>query len=226
MISFAAGGLLGDVFVHLLPEIAHKTGFTLQSSFYVLVGISASFIVEKVIRWRHCHHPTTCDHPHPVAFMNLFGDAVHNFVDGMIIGAAYMVSIPVGFATTLAVLLHEIPQEIGDFGVLLHAGMKKKKALLLNFLISLTAGLGVVLALLLSSHVEGTTEFLIPFAAGSFIYIAIADLIPEMHKEVAVKKSLLQFLMFALGVALMFGILLSPLHEHVDGHEYTRDEIH
>src|SRR3989344_5572339 len=128
LVSFSAGALLGDVFIHLLPEIAEEPGFGLDISLYILSGILFSFIVEKVINWRHCHHPTTKEHPHPFVLMNLFGDFLHNFVDGLIIGASYLASIPVGIATTIAVVLHEIPQEIGDFGILLHGGFSKNKA--------------------------------------------------------------------------------------------------
>lgn len=208
MISFAAGALLGDAFIHLLPSVVGKHGFGLNISIYVLVGLGVMFVVEKVIHWRHCHHPTCDDHPHPFALMNLFGDGVHNFIDGLVIGAAYLVSIPVGIATTIAVVLHEIPQEIGDFGVLIHGGFSKAKALMLNFATALTAVLGVVVALLLSSYVENLTMFLIPFAAGGFIYIASADLIPEMHKTVKISRSLLQFLFFTLGIGVMFLVLL------------------
>lgn len=229
MISFAAGALLGDAFFHLLPEVVAEMGFTIWISFYVMVGIGLSFFVEKVVRWRHCHHVTTADHPHPFAWMNLFGDGVHNFIDGLIIGASYLVSVPVGIATTVAVILHEIPQEIGDFGVLLHGGFSKGKALLLNFLTALTAIVGVFIALLMASYVEGITGILIPLAAGGFIYIAVADLIPELHKEVAVSRSILQFLFGTLGVALMVGMMFLPLGGH--GHEHGKEghdveEIH
>lgn len=208
MISFSAGALLGDAFFHLLPELVEETGFTLTVSAFVILGIAFSFIIEKIIHWRHCHHPTTHDHPHPFAWMNLFGDGVHNFIDGLIIGAAYLVSIPVGIATTVAVILHEIPQEIGDFGVLLHGGFSKGKALFLNFITALLSVLGAIVALLLSSYIENLTTYLIPFAAGGFIYIAAADLIPELHKETKVSKSLLQFLFFSFGVGVMVVLLL------------------
>ncbi len=214
MISFSAGALLGDAFIHLLPHVVEETGFTLNISLYVLLGIAMSFIVEKVIHWRHCHHPTTDDHPHPFALMNLFGDGVHNFIDGLIIGASYLVSIPVGIATTIAVLLHEIPQEIGDFGVLLHGGFSKGKALALNFVIALVSILGVVVALVIGAYVEHLTHFLIPFAAGGFIYIASADLIPEMHKTVKWTRSLSQFFFFALGILLMLSILYIEIGHH------------
>lgn len=212
MISFAAGALLGGAFLHLLPHVVSEHGFGLNISIYLLIGIGTMFVVEKVIHWRHCHIPTTDDHPHPYALMNLFGDGVHNFIDGLIIGAAYLVSIPVGVATTIAVVLHEIPQEIGDFGVLIHGGFSKAKALMLNFATALTAVLGVVVALLIGSYVENLTIFLIPFAAGGFIYIASADLIPEMHKTVKISRSLLQFLFFTLGIGVMFLVLLVEHH--------------
>lgn len=214
LISFSAGAMIGDAFLHLLPEIVEETGsFTLQISLYVLLGIIVSFAVEKLIHWRHCHMPITKEHKHPFAWMNLFGDSVHNFIDGMIIGASYLVSIPVGIATTIAVLLHEIPQEIGDFGVLVHGGFSVKKAILLNFLTALTAIFGAVLILIIGSHFENAVYFLIPFAAGNFIYIASADLIPELHKETAVSKSITQLAFFILGIAIM-GSLLFLEHAH------------
>ena len=205
MVSFSAGALFGDVFLHLLPEVIEETGgFTLFISFSVLFGIVLSFLVEKVVQWRHCHHhPKHGGHVHAFAQMNLIGDGVHNFIDGLVIGASYLVSIPVGLSTTLAVLFHEIPQEIGDFGVLVHGGYTKGKALFFNFLTALTAFLGVILALVLSRYVEGLTMFLVPFAAGGFLYIAGSDLIPELHKEIGPKKALLQLIAFLLGILVM-----------------------
>ena len=207
MVSFSAGALFGDAFIHLLPEVVKEAGFRLDISLYLMFGIGFSFITEKVIRWRHCHLPITKTHVHPFAIMNLVGDSVHNFIDGLIIGASYLVSIPVGIATTLAVIFHELPQEIGDFGVLLHGGFSKLKALFFNFITALTAVIGAVVALLIGSYVENMTIFLIPFAAGTFIYIAGSDLIPELHKEVDVKKSLLQFIAIILGVIVMLALL-------------------
>lgn len=207
MISFAAGALLGDAFIHLLPHVVTEHGFELNISIYILVGIGIMFIVEKVIHWRHCHHPTCDDHPHPYALMNLFGDSVHNFIDGLIIAASYLVSIPVGIATTIAVILHEIPQEIGDFGVLIYGGYSKGKALALNFATALTAILGTIVGLLASVYIENMIDFLIPIAAGGFIYIAGADLIPELHKEVKISRSIFQILTFILGVLIMYALL-------------------
>jgi len=208
-VSFAAGALLGDAFIHLLPEVVKETGFGLNISIYILLGIIVSFIVEKFVMWRHCHIPTSEDHVHPFAIMNLVGDLVHNFIDGMIIAASYMVSIPVGIATTLAVIFHEIPQEISDFGVLLHGGFTKGKALFYNFLTALFAILGAVIALVIGNSVENLTIFLIPFAAGSFIYIAGSDLIPELHKEeFEWKKSILQFFSISFGIIVMLSLLI------------------
>src|SRR3989344_5769937 len=209
LVSFAAGSLLGDAFIHLLPEIVEETGsWTLHMSFYVMSGIITFFVLEKIINWHHYHLPHTKEQVHPFVITNLVGDAFHNFIDGLIIGASYLLSIPVGIATTLAVAFHEIPQEIGDFGVLLHGGFSKQKALMFNFLSALTAILGAVVALLISSFVENITIFLAPFAAGIFIYIAGTDLIPELHKEVEVKKSFIQLLWFVLGIGVMLALLL------------------
>ncbi len=209
MVSFSAGALFGDVFIHLLPEAVGEAGFGLDISFYIMSGIGFSFIIEKFVHWRHCHIPTSKEHIHPFAMMNLFGDGIHNFIDGLIIGASYLASIPVGIATTLAVVLHEIPQEIGDFGVLLHGGFSKRKALFFNFITALTAIFGAVVSLLLSSYAKNMTIFLIPFAAGTFIYIAGSDLIPELHKEAEIKKSLLQFIAIAFGILIMLLLLLA-----------------
>jgi len=140
--------------------------------------------------------------------MNLFGDAVHNFIDGLIIVASYLVSVPVGVATTLAVVFHEIPQEIGDFGVLLHGGFTKRRALTLNFLSAIIAVFGALSAVIISSYVENSMPFLVSFAAGSFIYIAGSDLIPELHKRFTVKGSVLQMTAIVLGIAVMYGLLL------------------
>jgi zinc and cadmium transporter len=207
MISFSAGALLADAFIHLLPEAIKESGLTLTVSLSVLAGIAFSFIVEKFIHWRHCHLPITKHHVHPFSIMSLFGDTVHNFIDGLIIGASYLASIPTGIATTIAVIFHEIPQEMSDFGVLVHGGFSKGKALFWNFITSLTAVLGAIIALVIGSFTQHMTAFLVPFAAGGFIYIASSDLIPELHKETEVKKSVIQLAMFILGIAIMVALL-------------------
>jgi len=127
-----------------LPEIVNEAGFGLSVALYVLSGILLFFVLEKVIHWQHCHMPITKQHVHPFAKMNLIGDSLHNFIDGLIIAASYMINIPTGIATTIAVVVHEIPQEIGDFGVLLHGGFSKGKALLLNLGTALVAVLGLL----------------------------------------------------------------------------------
>lgn len=206
-ISFSAGAMLGDAFIHLLPEAVEEFGFTLQMSLYILAGVAFSFIIEKIIHWRHCHLPITKEHKHPFAYMNLVGDFIHNFIDGLIIGGAYLVSIPAGIATTIAVILHEIPQEIADFGVLVHGGFTRGKALLMNFLTSLSAIIGVVIAIIIGQSMEGFVQFILPFTVGTFIYIAATDLIPELHKETKVSRSITQFVFFALGIAIMLLLL-------------------
>ncbi len=208
LVSFSAGALLGDAFIHLLPEVVREAGFSLNVSLYVLLGVIVFFMLEKFIHWHHYHDPNSRKHIHPFVITNLFGDSLHNFIDGLIIGASYLVSIPVGVATTIAVVLHEIPQEIGDFGVLLHGGFTKAKALFFNFLTALTAFVGAVAALAIGSSVENTTAILVPFAAGGFIYVAGTDLIPEMHKEIEIRKSFFQLLFFLLGIAIMAALLL------------------
>jgi len=203
MISFSAGALLGDAFIHLIPEAVEENGFSIFVSISVLSGIAFSFVAEKIIHWRHCHHPTTSSHPHHLTKMNLVGEGVHNFIDGIIIATSYLISIPVGIATTIAVILHEIPQEISDFGVLVYGGYTRTKALLANFLISLTALLGAIITILIGTRTENILIFLIPFAAGNFIYIAGSDLIPELHKETKLKVSLAQLILFILGILVM-----------------------
>jgi len=207
LVSFSAGALLGDVFIHLLPEMSEEW-WVLSSSLWILGWIFFGLFTEKVIRRNHCHMPITKEHKHPFAYMNLVWDMVHNLIDGLIIWASYLVSIPVWIATTLAVVFHEIPQEIWDFGVLIHGGFSKKRALLLNFLTALTAVVGVVIAFLLSHYVDGMVQILIPFAAGTFIYIAGSDLIPELHKENKLSQTLPQLLFFLIGIWLMSTLLL------------------
>ena len=203
MVSFSAGALFGDAFIHLLPELIEEYGLTTWLSLTILGGVIIFFILEKIILWNHCHIPITKDHVHPFAIMNLVGDGLHNFIDGMIIGVSYLISIPAGIATTIAVGLHEIPQEIGDYGVLIHGGFSRMKALTLNFLIALVAVLGTVSAFVLNNYLGNIQPFLIAIAIGGFIYIAGSDLIPELHKESKIKKSILQLICFIIGIIVM-----------------------
>jgi len=206
LVSFAVGSLLGGAFIHLLPEAFSSDLNTLVVSGAVLLGIVLFFVLEKFLRWRHCHHETTEDHVHPVVPMNIFGDAMHNFVDGILIGVSYAVSIPLGFATTVAVLLHEIPQEIGDFGILVHGGLSVRKALFVNFAVSLTSFLGVVLALMIGSTMENFALYFLPLTAGGFIYIAGSDLIPELQDSTDAASSIIQLFALVGGITIMFGL--------------------
>lgn len=207
LVSFSAGALLADAFIHLLPGVTADSGFTLTISLSLLGGILVFFILEKVIKWQHCHDPECEEHIRSFAYMNIFGDALHNFIDGVIIAASYIISLNVGIATTLAVIFHEIPQEIGEFGLLLHGGFSRTRALLVNFLSALTAVLGAVVALFISGTVSDMQNILVPIAAGGFIYIAGSDLIPEMHKELSLRKSIIQIISLLLGVVIMVMLL-------------------
>lgn len=205
-VSFSAGTLLGDAFVHLIPEAYLEKSSSLFVSVSILLGIVIFFILEKFIHWRHCHKIACKEHPHPFSYVILAGDTIHNFIDGMVIGASYIVSVPVGIATTLAVIFHEIPQEIGDFGSLVYGGFSKTKALVLNFMTALSAILGLIFVLSLTNF--NVADFLVPFAAGGFIYIAGTDLIPELHKHTDPKKSFWQLVTFVSGIGLMVLLLV------------------
>ncbi len=207
LVSFSAGALFGDAFIHLLPEAVEVNGFTPEISLTILSGIVLFFAMEKLIKWHH-HH--TIDHQHEIktfGYMNLFGDGLHNFIDGTLIAGSYLVDTSLGVATTIAVILHEIPQEIGDFGVLLQSGFTKKKALFFNFLSAITAFLGVIAAVYLSTIIHDFEVLLIAFTAGGFIYIAGSDLIPELHNETKILSSLAQVISFIAGIVMMFALI-------------------
>jgi zinc and cadmium transporter len=207
LVSFAVGGLFGDVFIHILPDAFEEASQPLVVSFGVLGGILLFFVLEKIICWRHCH-AGDCDlHHKPVIWINLLGDGLHNFIDGAIIAASYSVDFSIGITTTLAVVLHEIPQEIGDFGILVTAGLSRSRALIYNFCCSLTAFAGALLALWIGPKIALFSSLVLPLTAGGFIYLAGSDLIPELHKEMDVRRSLLQLFSVLLGIAMM-GVLL------------------
>jgi zinc and cadmium transporter len=207
LISFSAGALLGDAFLHLLPHLIEEGHFGMTSSLFILGGILMFFILEKVICWHHCHMPITKTHVHSFAYMNLIGDALHNFIDGLIIAGSYIISIPAGIATTAAVIFHEIPQEIGDFGVLIYGGFSKTKAILVNFMSAIVAILGTIVGLILNNFIEDIHIYLVSLAIGGFIYIAGSDLIPELHKETKISISFMQILAFIIGIGLMLLLL-------------------
>lgn len=201
LISFSAGALIGGAFLHLIPEAVEKSG---QNGVYlfVIVGFILFFILEKYLYWRHCHKGK-CE-IHTFTYLNLVGDGVHNLIDGLIIGSSFVVSINFGIATSFAIIMHEIPQEIGDFGVLVYGGLNKNKALSYNFLSAITAVVGTIIGYALANTSDDFLKLLMPIAAGGFIYIASCDLIPELHKQSDIKKATLSMGVFILGVAFMY----------------------
>lgn len=208
LISVAAGALLGDAFIHLIPEAFAEAGNPLLISLLILAGFLVFFVLEKFLNWHHVHtdEPLLAEEHariHPVGHLVLISDALHNLVDGVAIGAAFMVSTEVGVATTLAIILHEIPQEIGDFALLIHAGFSRTKALFFNFLSAISAVVGVGLAFWVGSVFESTTPLIAAFAAGMFVYIAGSDLIPELHKTSDARRSGIQLGAILVGVLVM-----------------------
>ena len=205
MVSFAVGGLLGDAFLHLLPETFEKIGFTTTTSFLILSGVVLFFILEKFLLWHHCHVPDSAEHKHPpVVALNLVGDFVHNMLDGTIIAASFLVSPQVGLTTSLAVIFHEIPQEIGDFAILLHSGLSVKKALKFNLLSALGAFIGAAITFAIGPQIENFSVYVLPLTAGGFLYIAGSDLIPELHKHDArLRSSFGQLICILAGIAVM-----------------------
>ncbi|MEK7473171.1 MAG: ZIP family metal transporter [Patescibacteria group bacterium] len=212
LVAFAAGALLGGAFFHLLPEAIELNAQALP---IVLIGIIIFFILDSAFWIYHCHggHQFHDHHKHghascspgrPVGWLNLIGDAVHNITDGIVMGSAFLVNPALGWATTFAVALHEIPQEVGDFGILIHAGFAKKKALLLNGLVALTILIGIGGVFVAQEYVEGLTAYTLPFAAGGFIYMACTNLLSEIKEESSVKRRALQFVFFLLGIGLLW----------------------
>jgi zinc and cadmium transporter len=200
LVGFAAGGLIGGAFLHLLPEAIEcqqKNTFL-----YVIIGFSIFFILERYFHWRHCHEGE-CN-VHSFAYLNLVGDGVHNFCDGITIAISFSISVDFGIVTTTAILLHEIPQEIGDYAILVYSGLSKLKALFYNFLCALTSVLGGILGYFLSKMFANLSQTLIPFIAGGFIYVAASDLIPELHRQKDSRKANLSLITFTLGLLFMF----------------------
>jgi zinc and cadmium transporter len=203
LVSLSSGALLGGAFLHLMPEGVKKLP---AEKFFmiVLAAILVNWFIEKILHWRHCHKGVDCETHHTMGYMNLIGDSVHNFIDGLIIASAFIAGNPMGWATVMAVALHEIPQEIGDFGVLLHSGFSKKKALVSNFLVALTVVLGGFVGWLLAQRIEGIVSYLLPIAAGGFLYIASSDLLPEIRKTKTMGKFMINFLFLIIGIGLMY----------------------
>jgi len=209
LIGFSAGGLIGGAFFHLLPESLEHAGVKITFSYFI-IGFCAFFILEKYLHWRHCHEGV-CP-IHTFTYLNLIGDGVHNFIDGLVIGSSFMVSVNFGIITSLIIIFHEIPQEIGDFGVLIYGGFSKVKALYFNFLTALTCIAGTIAGYFISEYMHDFSIFLLPFTAGGFVYIAACDLVPELHKQADLKKSVLSFCAFLSGI--IFILLMEMQHGH------------
>ena len=214
LVSLAIGGLYGDAFIHIIPESMRVFANPLLPSLLILLGVFLFFTLERILHWHHYHNIHE-DHPQhtdpqikPVGIISLVSDGFHNFFDGIIIVAGYAVGMEVGLATTLAVVLHEIPQEIGDFGILMHAGFRKIQALFFNFLSATLAILGTIVALAIGEYAQEFVLFALPVVAGGFLYIAGSDLVPELHKSSSARNTWLQFLAIGVGFSLMLLMLL------------------
>ncbi|MGD8784077.1 MAG: ZIP family metal transporter [Thioalkalispiraceae bacterium] len=212
-VSFAIGALLGAAFLALIPHTLteangiefHELGLTL------LIGVLGFFLMEKLVLWRHCHehaceaHTITDEqHSHAAGTLVLVGDAIHNLVDGVLIAAAFLTDLHLGVITTLAVAAHEIPQEVGDFAILLNSGYSKGKAFLFNVLASVTTVIGALVAYFSLSEAQTAVPYILAIAASSFIYIAVADLIPGLHKRVEFTETLRQITLIVLGIIVIY----------------------
>ncbi len=203
LVSFAVGALFGGALFHFIPEAFGKLPLT-TIIILTLSGIFLFFIIEKFLHWHHCHDKN-CHHPY--TYLILYGDAIHNFIDGLIIAGSFIISIPFGVITSLLVMIHELPQEMGNFGVLIHGGFSRKKALIYNFLAQLTAILGGILGYFFLSLKEYST-YLLPVAAGGFLYIAVGDLIPEIFKEKNKIKMIINLMLIILGLLILISAKL------------------
>jgi zinc and cadmium transporter len=200
LIGFSAGALIGSAFLHILPEALEKTN-SLNVFYCLILGIILFFLMERYLHWRHCHDKNC--HIHSFTYLNLFGEAFHNFIDGIAIAASFIISIKLGVVTTLAIILHEIPKELGNFAVLVYGGFSRKKALLYNFISALMAMFGALTGYFISDLAHGFSDFIMPLTAGGFIYIAMSDLIPEVHKESNQRRATWAFIAFLSGIAFM-----------------------
>jgi zinc and cadmium transporter len=209
MVAFSAGALIGGAFFHLIPESAEKFGSNPIQYVWIVVGFIIFYILEEYIHWHHCHKAPS-RHINPVSYLILIAKSVHNIIDGAALAASFVASPALGWATLLAISSHEVPQELGDFGILVHSGWTKSRALLFNLLSSLTFLIGAVGVYFLARTIQ--TDFLLPFAAGSFIYIASADLIPEINKREVMSTKLTHFGAFLAGIILLFAVKLLVGH--------------
>lgn len=215
LVAISAGSLMGGAFLHLIPEAVESTGDGHDADKIfaaALVGFALFFVLERVLHWHHCHkHGGDCS-VHTFTYLNIIGDGLHNFIDGIVIVAAFSLSTELGIATTVGVIVHEIPQEISDFGVLIYGGFSKMKALALNFLSATFAVLGSLFGFALINFAQGLMPLIVALTAGGFIYVSASDLIPELHKESKFPKSLIAFVCFFVGVGLMFVLKIGHGH--------------
>ena len=200
LVSLSIGGLLGGALFHFIPEALEGLGI-LKTTLIIILGIVIFYLLEKILHWHHCHKNGKCDE-HPYTHLILYGDALHNFIDGLIIAGSFLISIPFGIITSLLIIAHEVPQEIGDFGILVYGGFRKNKALLYNFIAQLTAVLGGILGFFFFQLIE-LAVYILPFAAGGFLYIAIKDLIPEVFKEKNKIKIVINLMAIILGLLIL-----------------------
>jgi|TARA_B100000315_G_C14542859_1_gene571793 zinc and cadmium transporter len=215
LLSISVGTLFGTAFMQLLPE-AVSHGYTMGLVINLMIGFLTFFALEKFIHARHNHKDEGAhSHGYCLAPLNLIGDGVHNFVDGLVIGASYMISIPLGIASTISIALHELPQEIADFGLLLYSGYSKKKAIFYNFISALTAVVGTINGLILSSYLGNFNSFILPFTVGVFLYIGASNLVPELHRHCDLKDSISHIfaIVFGLGIIALITIY-GPGHTH------------
>ncbi len=215
LISYAVGALLGAVFLDILPHAFEMSGNAAQTAATLLAGILLFFVLEKLVLWRHCHeeeceaHETApaAGHDHGRSGMMLMvGDTFHNFVDGILIAAAFLTDVKLGLVTAIAIIAHEIPQEVGDFLVLLHSGYTKRAALAFNAISSLAMLVGGVLAYFALQKLEHTIPTLLALAAASMLYVAVADLIPGLHKRPQIQASIQQVGLICAGIATIWGV--------------------
>jgi len=209
LVAFSAGSLIGGAFFLMIPEGLHHLENVEEFFLILLAGFSLFFILEQFLHYHHCKKAES-DCRKPMSYLILIGDGLHNLIGGLSIAGLFLIDFRLGFLAWLGAVFHEIPQELGDFAALVHSGWEKKKALLFNLLSSLTFLIGGLITYFISSKVD--ISFLIPFAAGNFIYIGATDLIPEVNKNTTLKNNIIHFLFFAIGIFLMF--TLSYAHNH------------
>ncbi|MGQ9844747.1 MAG: ZIP family metal transporter [Caldisericia bacterium] len=198
LVSFSTGALITGALLHLLPEALDKNPNSIYS---VIFGIFFFFILEVFLKWRHCHD-LECE-THTFVPLNLLGDSLHNSMDGLLIASSFLTNYKLGLITTLGVIFHELPQELGDFGVLIYGGLKPKKALELNYLVSLTAILGGILGYFILEKLEILIPYALGITSGNFLYLSMTDLIPELHKKMSIKDNIIKSFFIFLGILIM-----------------------